>query len=100
MSVHDELAIARHALIDLVRSVGRLQTRLGDVLDVRRVQEDADRLREDLDLLQEGSAAKEPTPGPAQSEIVLIPQTPYDLSMWVGCDDEGIGSGHGPELRR
>lgn len=102
MSVHNELATARHALNDLVRSVGRLQICLGNGLDVRRVREDADHLREDLALLQlhEGAAAEEPAPAPAQSEIVFIPQTPYDPSMWVGCDDEGIGSRHGPELRR
>jgi len=102
VSVHSELTIARHAIDDLVRSVGRLQICLGNGLDVRRIREDADHLREDLALLQshEGAAAEEPASAPAQSEIVLIPQTPYDLSMWAGCDDEGIGSRHGPERRR
>jgi hypothetical protein len=97
MSINDELASARHALDDLVRSVGRLQICLGNGLDIRRVREDADHLREDFDLLRQSVVAGEPAPGPAQSEVVLIPRTPYDASMWGGCDDEGIGSPHGPD---
>ncbi|MFJ9012149.1 hypothetical protein [Streptomyces canus] len=100
MSVHDELAHARHALDDFARSAGRLRICLGNGPDVRRVRADIDRLREDLDLLRQSTAAGGTVPGPAQSEVVPIPRTPYDASMWVGCDDEGIGSPHGPEARR
>lgn len=100
MTVHNELAHARHALDDLVRSVGRLQTCLGDGLDVRRIRADADHLREDLELLGQSAAAGEPAEAPARPDVVFIPPAPYDLSMWVGCEDEGIGSRHGPERRR
>ncbi|TQJ92399.1 plasmid uncharacterized protein RAQPRD [Streptomyces sp. SLBN-31] len=100
MSVQDELAQARHALDDLVRAVDRLQIPLGDDPDVRRVRVDTDHLREDLDLLRQSMAAGEPVVERVQPQIVFIPRTPYDPSMWVGCEDEGIGSRHGPERRQ
>ncbi|WP_367321706.1 hypothetical protein [Streptomyces sp. HUAS ZL42] len=100
MSVHDELVHARHALDDLLRAVDRLQIRLGNGPDVRRARADADHLREDLELLRQNAVAETPTPDPAQPQIVFIPRTPYDPSMWAGCEDEGIGSRHGPERRQ
>ncbi|MFI8230957.1 hypothetical protein ACIGDI_19165 [Streptomyces sp. NPDC085900] len=100
MSVQDELAHARHALDDLVRAVDRLQIPLGDGPDVRRVRVDTAHLREDLDLLRQSMAAEDPTVDRAQPQIVFIPRTPYDPSMWAGCEDEGIGSRHGPERRQ
>lgn len=97
MSVHDELVHARHALDDLAEAVDRLQIRLGNGPDVHRARVDADHLREDLDLLRQSAVADEPTPEPAQPQIVFIPRTPDDPTMWAGCEDEGIGSRHGPE---
>ncbi|MGW3103466.1 hypothetical protein [Streptomyces sp. NPDC001100] len=99
MPVHDELVRARHALDDLVRVVDRLRIPLGSGLDIGRVRVDADHLRADLDLLRRSAAAEEPAPDPAQPQIVFIPRTPYDPSMWAGCEDEGIGSCRGPERR-
>jgi len=98
MSVHHELTHARHALDDLLRAVERLQIPLGDGPDIRRIASDANRLREDLDLLRQNGAAEQATPDPV--EIVFIPRTPYDPSMWVGCEDEGIGARHGAERRQ
>ncbi|MFE7170378.1 hypothetical protein [Streptomyces sp. NPDC057616] len=100
MSVHDELVHARHALDDLARVVDRLQSHLGDGPDVRRARADADHLQEDLDLLQQSAAAVEPRQNPVQPEVVFIPRDPFDPSMWVGCEDEGIGSRHGPEPKQ
>lgn len=100
MSVHEELAHARHALDDLVRAVERLQIPRGNDPDVRRVRVDTDHLREDLDLLRQSMAAEESSADPAQPQIVFIPRTPYDPSMWADCEDEGIGSRHGPERRQ
>ncbi|MFD8307128.1 hypothetical protein ACFV29_33030 [Streptomyces sp. NPDC059690] len=100
MSVHDELAHVRHALDDLVRAVDRLQIPLGNGPDARRVRVDTDHLREDLDLLRQSMAAEESAVDPARPQIVFIPRTPYDPSMWAGCEDEGIGSRHGPERRQ
>ncbi|MEW2037953.1 hypothetical protein AB0885_12710, partial [Streptomyces sp. NPDC005534] len=29
-------------------------------------------------------------------DLVRIPDTPYDSSLWTDSDDEGLGSSHGP----
>jgi len=74
VSIHDELVNARHALDDLVRSVGRLQISLGNSLYIRRVREDVDHLREDLELWGQSTAAWQPVPGPMQSEVRPAPR--------------------------
>ncbi|MET9439172.1 hypothetical protein [Streptomyces sp. NPDC006610] len=89
MSVHDELTSIQRCLDDLARSVGRLEQRLGaGALDVRRVRTDCDHLRESVALLR-SAAAQSPAGRP---ELVTIPDTPYDNSLWVDTDDEGLGA--------
>ncbi|MFF3691975.1 hypothetical protein [Streptomyces sp. NPDC002221] len=89
MSLQDELTAAQRCLDDLVRSVGRLEEQVGSGLDIRRVRTDTDHLRESLALLREaepsGAAAARP-------DLVTIPDTPYDTSLWTDSDDEGLGS--------
>ncbi|MFE9772757.1 hypothetical protein ACFYOV_13945 [Streptomyces sp. NPDC005931] len=92
MSVHDELTSVQRCLDDLYRSVGRLEKQLGSGgLEMRRVRHDADHLRESVALLREAvatpSAAKRP-------DLVTISDTPYDPSLWVDTDDEGLGARH------
>ncbi|MFE6779788.1 hypothetical protein [Streptomyces sp. NPDC057702] len=94
MSVHDDLTAVQRSLDDLVRSVGRLEQHVGsDSLDVRRVRTDADHLRESVALLRAASPA-----AAARPERVPVPDTPYDRSLWVDAEDEGLGSreGHAP----
>ncbi|QMU75168.1 hypothetical protein GXW83_04735 [Streptacidiphilus sp. PB12-B1b] len=86
------LAEARNRLDALDRAVRLAQRRLGSGLEVRRVRADLDHLRESLALLCE-SIANGAVPGPA-TEVVEIPDTPYDPEMWRGIDDEGIGCRH------
>ncbi|MFE4670096.1 hypothetical protein ACFRI7_15570 [Streptomyces sp. NPDC056716] len=89
MSVHDELASIQKSLDDLARSVRRLEQQLGDGLDVRRVRTDCEHLRESVALLRAAAA----TPAaPRRPELVTIPDTPYDNSLWVDTDDEGLGA--------
>lgn len=89
MSVHDDLTAVQRCLDDLNRSVGRLERQLGSGgLEMRRVRTDADHLRESVALLRE-------TAGPApqqRPDLVTIPDTPYDPSLWVDTDDEGLGA--------
>ena len=96
MSVHDDLTSVQHCLDDLFRSVGRLEQQLGGGLEMRRVRADADHLRESVALLRESAcgpaAAKRP-------ELVPVPDTPYDSSLWTDSDDEGLGAHHGPGHR-
>jgi hypothetical protein len=91
-SVQDELTSVQRCLDDLYRSVGRLEQRIGSGgLDMRRVRADADHLRESLALL------RETTSGPAtrqtkRPDLVPVPDTPYDDSLWTDSDDEGLGA--------
>ncbi|MER7487695.1 hypothetical protein ABTY20_17650 [Streptomyces sp. NPDC126497] len=91
MSVHDELSSVQRCLDDLVRSVGRLEKQLGGGgLEMRRVRTDADHLRESFALLRETAAV---TAAPQRRpDLVTISDTPYDPSLWVDTDDEGLGA--------
>ncbi|MEW2162498.1 hypothetical protein AB0912_05805 [Streptomyces sp. NPDC007084] len=124
MSVHDDLTSVQRCLDDLQRSVRRLEQHMGTGLEMRRVRADADHLRESVALLREAAdspAGLPAVPGPAgpggpggqagstgaprpagpvsgaaRPDLVAIPDTPYDSSLWTGSDDEGLGSPHGP----
>ncbi|MDX2679960.1 MULTISPECIES: hypothetical protein [unclassified Streptomyces] len=90
MSVHDDLTSVQRCLDDLSRSVGRLEQQLGSGgLEMRRVRTDADHLRESLALLREAAAQPAAARKP---ELVTIPDTPYDDSLWIDTDDEGLGA--------
>lgn len=90
MSVHDELTSVQRCLEDLARSVGRLEQQIGSGgLEMRRVRADANHLRESVALLRE--AANTPA-APKRPDLVTIPDTPYDDSLWIDSDDEGLGA--------
>ncbi|MGW3497034.1 hypothetical protein [Streptomyces sp. NPDC001020] len=90
MSVHDELTSVQRCLDDLYRSVGRLEQQMGGGgLEIRRVRTDADHLRESVALLRETAAAPDSYGKP---ELVTIPDTPYDTTLWTDSDDEGLGA--------
>jgi len=89
MSLNDDLSAAERCLDELCRTVGRLERQLDSGLDVRRVRTDADHLRESIALLRAAAAA--PTP-PLRPELVPVPDTPYDSSLWTDSDDEGLGA--------
>ncbi|MET7680369.1 hypothetical protein [Streptomyces sp. NPDC005423] len=94
MSVHDELTSAQRCLDDLSRSVGRLEQQLGGGgLEMRRVKADAAHLRESLALLRDAAPA---TDRPRRPDLVSIPDTPYDNTLWTDSDDEGLGARHRP----
>ncbi|MFD8572346.1 hypothetical protein [Streptomyces sp. NPDC057694] len=89
MSLTDDLAAATRCLDDLTRAVGRLEPQLGGGPDIRRVRADADHLRESLALLREAAATDT---APRRPDLVPIPDTPYDSSLWTDSDDEGLGA--------
>ncbi|WP_329413259.1 hypothetical protein OG802_23125 [Streptomyces sp. NBC_00704] len=92
MSVHDDLTAVQRCLDDLSRSVGRLEQQLGsDGLEMRRVRADAAHLKESVALLREATA--QPAT-PRRPELLTIPDTPYDDSLWIDTDDEGLGARH------
>ncbi|GAA2592196.1 MULTISPECIES: hypothetical protein [Streptomyces] len=88
MSVHDDLSSVQRSLDELARAVTRLERQLGPGgLEVRRVRTDADHLRESVALLR--AAAPD---APRRPDLVPIPDTPYDGSLWTDSDDEGLGA--------
>jgi regulator of replication initiation timing len=90
MSVHDDITSVQRSLDDLHRSLGRLENQLGSGgLEMRRVRLDADHLRESVALLREAATTGE---APRRPDLVTISDTPYDTSLWVGSDDEGLGA--------
>ncbi|CAL9560430.1 hypothetical protein SUDANB108_04651 [Streptomyces sp. enrichment culture] len=90
MSVHDDLTSVQRCLDDLLRSLGRLEKQLGTGgLEVRRVRADANHLRESLALLREAAASQA---APKRPELVTISDAPYDPSLWIDSDDEGLGA--------
>ncbi|MET7607171.1 hypothetical protein ABZU45_06670 [Streptomyces avermitilis] len=102
MSVHDDLTSVQRCLDDLHRSVGRLEQQIGPGLEMRRVRTDADHLRESVALLREAAPGLSPglsaapeqggPPSPRRPDLVSIPDTPYDSSLWTDSDDEGLGA--------
>ncbi|MFI7409006.1 hypothetical protein ACIBU0_10100 [Streptomyces sp. NPDC049627] len=90
MSVQDDLTTVQRCLDDLARSVGRLEKQLGTAgLEMRRVRTDANHLRESVALLRESAVSPATQRKP---ELVTIPDTPYDDSLWIDTDDEGLGA--------
>ncbi|MET8631168.1 hypothetical protein ACWEQ2_12445 [Streptomyces sp. NPDC004096] len=90
MSVHDELTSVQRCLDELCRSVGRLEQQIGGGgLDIRRVRSDVDHLRESVALLRETASTAASTRRP---DLVTIPDTPYDSTLWTDSDDEGLGA--------
>ncbi|MGK5629267.1 hypothetical protein [Streptomyces sp. URMC 123] len=95
MSLKDDLSAAQRCLDDLTRTVGRLEQQLGNGLEIRRVRADTDHLRESLALLSESAGG--PGAGPARhttplTEMVTIPDTPYNAALWADAEDEGLGA--------
>ncbi|MFB8249797.1 hypothetical protein ACFY3O_34720 [Streptomyces sp. NPDC001046] len=90
MSVHDELTSVQRSLDDLFRSLGRLEKQVGTGgLEMRRVRADASHLRESVALLREAAASPA---APQRPELVTISDAPYDPTLWIDSDDEGLGA--------
>ncbi|AVH56729.1 MULTISPECIES: hypothetical protein [Streptomyces] len=90
MSVQDDLMTVQRCLDDLSRSVSRLEQEIGSGgIDIRRVRTDADHLRESVALLRE-TAPRVTSSG--RPDLVPIPDTPYDDTLWTDSDDEGLGA--------
>ncbi|MCX4995714.1 hypothetical protein OG739_23720 [Streptomyces longwoodensis] len=90
MSVNDDLASIQRCMDELLRSVGRLEKQVGGGgLEIRRVRTDAQHLRESVALLRQAAATSVVAAVP---ELVTIPDTPYDTTLWTDSDDEGLGA--------
>ncbi len=91
-----ELADVLRALAQLRTGVGALRARYGDTTQVRRIDNDLERL--EIDAADLSTAAPPPVQrgraGSDRREVVEVPDTPYDPSLWRDVDDEGVGGQH------
>jgi hypothetical protein len=88
-----EMTELRRTIGQLRQCVRALRARYGEAPAVSRLANDVERL--DIDA---GELAQTPPvpaqPGPVdRSDVVKVPDTPYDPALWEGADDEGVG-GH------
>ena len=86
MPQQDAVTATRDALTTLAATVLKIRTEYGDTLGVRRLTADVDRLAEALDLL--GDPEPGHRPGVSDSQIIVIPDDPYDESMWHEAESE------------
>ncbi len=89
MSVQEDVAVAREAVKALGRAVQAVSRHYGDSVDVRRLQQDAGRLSEDLDLLC--GAERAPAQAAPVRPLEVIEDRDYDHSFWMDAEDEGLG---------
>ncbi len=94
MPIQDDLTAVQRRLDDLVRSLATVEPQVGHTLDMRRVRADADHLRESLTLLRDSVRNGGCTGRGREQEMVTIPDTPYDRSLWSDGDaeEEGLGA--------
>ncbi|MCP2236282.1 hypothetical protein [Prauserella halophila] len=93
-----EMSELRSTISRLKQCVGALRSRYGEVPAVHRLANDVERL--DIDAVELGDTSGVPAQGRGappidRSEIVPVPDTPYDPAMWHDADDEGVGGYHG-----
>ncbi len=86
MSVQDDVAAARRAVVALEEATASVARHYPDTVDVRRLKADVDRLPGDLDLLC-GAVAEAPPP-----VLVTIDDTAYAHDFWMDAEDEGLGA--------
>ena len=84
-----ELSELRRTIGQLRQCVGALRSRYGDAAPVRRLVNDLDRLDIDVTDFESPIPTQPKAVDPAQ--VVKVPDTPYDPSLWRGADDEGVG---------
>ncbi|MER5968684.1 hypothetical protein ACFYYR_27715 [Streptomyces sp. NPDC001922] len=92
MSLQDDLTAAQRTVEELFRTVGRLEQQIGTGLEIRRVRADADHLRESLALLRETAPPERAGTTPRRTDLVTIPDAPYNSALWADAEDEGLGA--------
>ncbi len=88
MSLQDDVAQARRAVVALEEASAKLARHYDDTIDVRRLKADVARLSGDLDLLC-GAA-----PATALPVLEVIDDSEYTHDFWMDAEDEGLGASH------
>jgi hypothetical protein len=86
MSAENAVGATREALTSLAAAVLRIRNEYGDTLGVRRLTADVDRLAEALDQL--GDPQPGHRPAVSETDVIVIPDDPYDESMWHEAESE------------
>ncbi|TDE09054.1 hypothetical protein [Jiangella asiatica] len=89
MGVPESRAAVADAVSALETAVAALRRHYGDTLGVRRLLSDVARLGDDLAELGDPLPGHRPEP---VRQLEVVPDEPYDRSMWAGADDEGLGA--------
>jgi hypothetical protein len=89
-----------HQLIGRMRRcVTSLVSRYGDTPAMRRIVNDAERIRNGIDRLEIDAEELDVARGlcqlKASREMIQIPDTQYDIDFWRDVDHEGIGGQSG-----
>jgi hypothetical protein len=84
-----DLTVLHHAVEQLAQAVQGIATQAGDVPAVRRLRNDVERVQIDM-----GDCTGLQQVTPPVRKLEVIPDTPYDESLWQGVDDEGLGGFH------
>jgi hypothetical protein len=95
VSTTTELTELHHLIGGLRRCVDSLKSKYGDSPAMRRIVNDAERILNDVELLDIDADELALTQQTAvmSGEKIAIPDTPYDTAFWRDVDDEGVG-GH------
>ena len=95
MATTTELAELHNLIGGLRRCVTSLKSRYGDTPAMRRIVNDAERILNDVELLDidAGELELSSFDPPHSGEKIAIPDTQYDAEFWRDVDDEGVG-GH------
>ncbi len=88
-STADPVAVARQHAGRLAAAVEQVRAAYGDTLGVRRLRSDVNRLTECLDELGPPSPDHHLS---APVTLETIPDEPYDESLWVDVEHEGLGA--------
>jgi len=85
----DPLQVARQCATALADAANQVQVTYGDTLGVRRLRSDVNRLIECLDHLGPPQPGHHP---PQTTALETISDEPYDESLWVDVEHEGLGA--------
>jgi hypothetical protein len=88
-----EITELRRTIGQLRQCVSALRFRYGDAPVVRRLVDDVERLDSDAVVFGDVPTAPSSARPSDRSDVVIVPDTPYDRSLWQDADDEGVG-GH------
>ncbi|HYB35063.1 MAG TPA: hypothetical protein VEF72_04250 [Mycobacterium sp.] len=88
-----ELAGLHDLIGGLRRCVTSLKARYGDTPAMRRIVNDAERILNDVELLDIDAGELDLARCTAEQsgEKIAIPHTQYDAEFWRDVDDEGVG---------